>query len=210
MPALLAIFGTSFVIALSGALMPGPLLTVTIGETMKRGFWAGPLIILGHAILELALVALLLLGLGPLLKSDTAFVVIALCGAAMLAWMAAGMFRAVPSLSVSAAAPAKRPGAHPVVSGIVMSLANPYWTIWWAAIGLGYITYSVQFGAAGLILFFSGHILADLAWYTFISLSFSKGRQFMSDTVYRRIIGVCATALAGFAVWFAVMGVRRI
>ena len=42
---LFGIFATSFVIALSGALMPGPVLTVTISESTKRGFWAGPLII---------------------------------------------------------------------------------------------------------------------------------------------------------------------
>ena len=43
---------TSFIVALSGALMPGPLLTVTVGEAARRGFWAGPLIIVGHALLE--------------------------------------------------------------------------------------------------------------------------------------------------------------
>ena len=43
---------TSFIVALSGALMPGPLLTVTVGEAARRGFWAGPLIMVGHALLE--------------------------------------------------------------------------------------------------------------------------------------------------------------
>ncbi len=55
---------TSFIVALSGALMPGPLLTLTVGEAARRGFWAGPLIIVGHALLELALVLLLLAGVG--------------------------------------------------------------------------------------------------------------------------------------------------
>ena len=39
-----AIFASSFVIALSGALMPGPLLTATISESSRRGFIAGPLL----------------------------------------------------------------------------------------------------------------------------------------------------------------------
>ena len=61
MPASLAlIFGSSFVIALSGALMPGPLLTATIAESSRRGFIAGPLLIGGHAILEMALIGALL------------------------------------------------------------------------------------------------------------------------------------------------------
>ena len=55
---LLTIFFTSFCIALSGALMPGPLLTVTISETTRRGLLVGPLLIIGHSILELILVVL--------------------------------------------------------------------------------------------------------------------------------------------------------
>ena len=58
--ALLTIFGSSFVIALSGALMPGPVLTVTVSESARRGAKAGPLMIFGHGILELALVLALL------------------------------------------------------------------------------------------------------------------------------------------------------
>ena len=46
---------TSFIVALSGALMPGPLLTLTVGEAARRVL-GGPLIIVGHALLELALV----------------------------------------------------------------------------------------------------------------------------------------------------------
>ncbi len=64
-----AIFASALVIGLSGAMMPGPLLTASIGYTVERGFLAGgPLLVLGHAILELALVALVLAGIGPFLS----------------------------------------------------------------------------------------------------------------------------------------------
>ncbi len=65
---LAGVASTSFIVALSGALMPGPLLTVTVGEAARRGFWAGPLIMVGHSLLELALVLLLLVGLGAWLN----------------------------------------------------------------------------------------------------------------------------------------------
>jgi len=65
---LAVVFGGSFTLALSGALMPGPLLTVTIAESAHRGFVAGPLLMVGHAVLELALVVAIILGLGPFLK----------------------------------------------------------------------------------------------------------------------------------------------
>ncbi len=53
---LAAIGGVSFILALPGVITPGPLLTLTITESLRRGFIAGPFIILGHALLELVLV----------------------------------------------------------------------------------------------------------------------------------------------------------
>lgn len=206
---LLGIFGTSFVIALSGALMPGPVLTVTISESSRRGFWAGPLIIVGHGILELVLVILLLLGLGPYLKKDIVFGVVGLCGALILMWMAFGMFRSIPSLKLNLE-PGAEEGRNPILAGILMSLANPYWTIWWATIGLGYIVFAMKFGAVGVIAFFAGHLSADFAWYSIVSLTISRGRSFLSERLYRGIIAVCASALVVFSVWFGFMGIQKL
>jgi len=50
-----------------------------------------------------------------------------------------------------------------------MSVANPYWIIWWATIGLGYILYSWRFGFWGIASFFSGCILSDMAWYSLVA-----------------------------------------
>jgi threonine/homoserine/homoserine lactone efflux protein len=202
------IFATSFVIALSGALMPGPVLTVTISESTKRGFWAGPLIIVGHGMLELGLVVLLLLGLGPYLSKDIVFGVVGVCGALILMWMAFGMFRSIPQLKLNLE-PGEEASGNPVRAGVLMSLANPYFTIWWATIGVGYIVYAMKFGAAGVIAFFVGHISADFAWYSVVSLTVSRGRTLISDRLYRRIIGVCAAALVVFSGWFGIMGIQK-
>jgi threonine/homoserine/homoserine lactone efflux protein len=206
---LFGIFGTSFVIALSGALMPGPVLTVTISESSRRGFWAGPLIIVGHGILELALVILLLLGLGPYLKKDIVFGIVGLCGAIILIWMALGMFRSIPSLKLDLESGADE-GRNPIRAGILLSLANPYWFIWWATIGLGYIVYAMKFGAVGVIVFFVGHISADLAWYSTVSFTISKGRGFLSERLYKGIIAVCAFVLVAFSGWFGFMGIEKL
>ena len=85
---LVVIFFTSFVIALSGAIMPGPLLTITISESTRRGAVAGPLLISGHAVLELLLVIALLLGLGPILKHPLFFMISAFLGGAIMFLMA--------------------------------------------------------------------------------------------------------------------------
>ncbi|MCE5212483.1 MAG: LysE family translocator [Deltaproteobacteria bacterium] len=206
---LLTIFVSSFVIALSGALMPGPLLTVTISESSRRGFAAGPLLIAGHAILELALVVALLLGLAPFFQMPVIFVATAITGAFILLWMAFNMFRSLPTLSLSWEEN-KKSENHPIVSGILMSVANPYWIIWWATIGLGYILYSWRFGLWGVAFFFTGHILADLIWYSMISAAVARGRSFLNDRLYRGLIAVCAVFLVLFACYFAYAGFDKL
>jgi threonine/homoserine/homoserine lactone efflux protein len=206
---LLTIFVSSFVIALSGAMMPGPLLTTTISESSRRGFIAGPLLIAGHAILEIALVAILLLGLAPFFQMPVVFVATAITGALILLWMAFNIFRSLPSLSMSWEGD-RRNGNHPITSGILMSVANPYWIIWWATIGLGYILYSWQLGLTGIAFFFTGHILADLCWYSIISAAVAKGRHFLNDRIYRGLIAVCAVFLVLFACYFAYAGFEKL
>lgn len=206
---LIVIFSSSFLIALSGALMPGPLLTVTVSESTQRGAATGPLVILGHGILELAMVLALLAGLAPFLKRDEVFVVIALAGGIILLWMAVSMFRSLPALRLDLSGEDQKQ-KNLIMTGILMSLANPYWTIWWATIGLGYIMHSVKFGIAGVVAFFIGHILADLAWYALISFSVAKGRTFLNDAFYRRLIGGCAVFLVFFAGYFFYSGIEKL
>ncbi|MBW2659163.1 MAG: LysE family transporter [Deltaproteobacteria bacterium] len=206
---LLTIFGSSFMLALSGALMPGPVLTVTISESSRRGAVAGPLMILGHAILELLLVIGLLAGLAPLLARDDVFIFISLAGGAILLWMAYSMFKNLPALQLAREADEGKP-RNLVLAGILLSIANPYWLIWWATIGLGYIMYSVKYGIPGITAFFLGHILADLTWYSIISFGIAKGRRFFNDRSYRRLIGACATFLVIFSGYFFYSGVNKI
>jgi threonine/homoserine/homoserine lactone efflux protein len=207
--ALSTIFFTSFVIALSGALMPGPLFTVTVSESARRGFAAGPLLIVGHGLLELALVFALVLGLGPWLQKDLVFIGVGLVGSVILVWMAWAMFRSLPTLTL--ACEAKDTGSRNLVtSGVLLSLANPYWTIWWASIGLGYILASMKLGAWGIAAFFAGHIAGDFAWYGAVSAAVWKGKTLMSDRAYRWLIGGCAGFLVAFSAMVAWAAVHRL
>lgn len=212
------IFWTALVVGFSGAMMPGPLLTVTIGESVRRGFAAGPLIVLGHAILEILLVVLLVLGLAQFLASERVNTVIALVGGAFLVYMGWSMARDAwrGRVSLDLGSPggsesdahnlnAPRPGMHPVAAGILVSLSNPYFTFWWATVGLAFITTSIAFGIAGLVTFTTGHLLSDLIWYSLVSGAVAGGRRFISQQVYRGIIAVCGVFLVGLGAYFFII-----
>jgi threonine/homoserine/homoserine lactone efflux protein len=210
MRALIGIAAYSFMLALSGALMPGPLLTATVGESVRHGPRAGPYLIAGHAVLELALVAALFLGLAPLLTNKSLTAWISLGGGTILLWFAIGMFRSLPAISLDITGSSKSKPGRLVISGILISLSNPYWTIWWATFGLAYILQSRKSGFSGVIAFFIGHILADFVWYSLVSFSIGTGRRFFSDTLYRALVGFCALFLLGFSVWFLWGGSKQL
>jgi len=214
---LIGIFFTSFLVALSGALMPGPLLTVTITESAKRGFWIGPLMILGHAILEISFILLILWGVGEFLMQNMILSGISFFGTVILLWMGLGMLREsrhitlpkTEDAAVGSEETEKRPFLkNPVALGILVSISNPYWTVWWLTIGLAYIFMSVKFGITGVVTFFIGHILADFVWYAGVSASVSFGSRFFTDRVFRVLVLVCGLFLVGFSFYFFRAGFR--
>ncbi len=199
---LLVIAGSSFIIALSGALMPGPLLTITVGESMKRGAITGPLVIFGHALLELIVVLLVLAGIAPLLRSDSVRSVVSVVGGAALILMGVLTLRDARRARLDLTdGPAGR-SLNPVLAGIVASASNPYWVMWWTTIGLGYLVSAMRLGVIGVAAFFVGHVAADLAWYSMVAYAVSRGKAFIGQRGYRFILVVCGLFLLLFGAWF--------
>jgi len=212
----LTLFGImigSFTLALSGALMPGPLITVAVVGSVRRGFITGPLLMLGHGILELALIIAIVKGAAYYLKHALVTNTISIVGGGVLFWMGLGMIiqsRHI-NLPINYSAEEKaRPshGLHPVVAGIVVSVSNPYWLIWWLTIGLGYMLMAMGYGIIGILSFFVGHIVADLLWYSLVSYGVSKGRRFFTEKLYRAIVKFCGFFLILFGFWFLSLGLR--
>jgi len=195
------LFIVSFTIALSGALMPGPLLATVIYESTKQGAKAGPLMILGHGLLEVLMMVFLIFGFTRFIHNPLILKIISLSGAFILCFFGAKMLLSIPGLSLDFRSDQKQ-SSNLVLTGITMSLVNPYWTIWWLTIGLGLFLGAQRAGLAAVGVFFAGHILADLGWYSVVSLTISKGRKFISRKVYQGIILVCAFVLIAFGFYF--------
>ena len=205
---LVFIFATSLGVGFSGAVTPGPLLTVTVAESARRGFRAGPLLVLGHGILELALLVGLWLGLARVLSDPSVIAIVGAIGGVALIVFGALMTHAALARRISLHAPLDVPWArlHPVGAGLVASVSNPFWIIWWATIGLAYVTRAAQLGLAGAASFFTGHILSDLIWFSAVAFIVASGRRFMGDRAYQVVIGLCGAFLVGLGAFFVVSG----
>ena len=96
----------------------------------------------------------------------------------------------------------KKVTMHPAATGVLLSLTNPYWVIWWATVGLTYLTLALKNGPIGAASFFTGHIMADLLWYSLISAIAAGGRRFMNQHIYKIVIIICGLFLAGLGCYF--------
>ncbi|NLJ41271.1 MAG: LysE family transporter [Clostridiales bacterium] len=202
------IFISSFFIGFSGAMMPGPMLGVTIDGSLKRGFIAGPLTVLGHGILEFTLVMVMAFGLKDFFLNPVVGGIIGLVGGTFLAWMGYGMVKSSLKKEVSLTA---QEGKDPrqkslILAGALVSLTNPYFVMWWASTGMESIRQAYVLGIAGILAFYFGHILSDLTWYMAVSAAFSKGKKLMSDRVYRWVILSLGGLIIVFSIKFIIGG----
>lgn len=205
---------TSFMIGLSGALVPGPMLTVTISDSFKKGFIAGPLVTSGHIFTEIFMVLLLLFGLGWLIASPVASFIIGLVGGIVLVIMGLQIFKETPQLVDSSGNKENRSKKdyvpkengltkisqddekvgkyRSVFNGILTSLSNPFFFIWWATIGGAFIFKGMALaGVLGIFAFLLGHWSSDLAWFSVVSFFSSKSRSLMDPRKYKIIMRVC-------------------
>ncbi len=194
---------TSFLVGLSGALVPGPMLTVTISDSVQKGFKAGPLVVLGHFLVEIALIILILAGLGWLIGSTTAAFVIGTVGGLVLVFMGYRISSSSNPLTDSSSKEMLAQRYGPVLGGVITSISNPYFFIWWATIGCAFMFKGLELaGIFGLIGFLVGHWSADLSWYSAVSFFTSKGSKIMTDNHYKIIMRICGIFLIILGIYF--------
>ncbi|HME41762.1 MAG TPA: LysE family transporter [Syntrophorhabdales bacterium] len=197
-----SLFAVGFILGLTGAMAPGPLLTVTITESTKRGGHVGPLVVLGHGILEILLLILIVFGLGSILANRTLYTIFSFCGGVVMICMSISIIKDLRRYSITTSTQVSQQGLHPVIAGIIISLSNPYWFIWWLTIGMGYVMFAKGLGLVGVLAFFIGHISSDLAWYSFVSYGIHMGKKYVNSRVIKGALFVCSLFLVFFGLFF--------
>lgn len=199
---------TSLAMGFSGAIIPGPLLTVTINESLRRGAKVGPQIASGHALLELALVIAIFYGLGTYITWPAVKGTIGIVGGVFLFWMAYGILKeSLNSATLDYSGGATVKGLRPWVAGITVTALNPYWFLWWATAGAGALMLATNQGVLGAICFYLGHVLSDYIWFTFVAFTVARGKRLFTPMVYRLVLGVCGFFLVALAGYFVYSGV---
>ena len=190
-------------ISLSGVMMPGPVFAVTIAKSYKSQF-AGIQIALGHALVEIPLMLLIYFGFARFFRQELVQIILSLLGGAMLIWLGIGMFRAKTRvIEIGKDLP-----YNSVVAGIITSVFNPFFILWWATVGSKLIMDSLDFGITGFALFIPTHWLCDLVWLSFISILVHRTQSLWGRKLQQGLFIACSLLLIGFGVWFLISGIQ--
>ena len=216
-----SLVGIGFVTGLSGAMIPGPMLAYVVSDTLKKGALSGPLTILGHIFVELALIAALVFGIGFtsfFLQFRSLIYVIG--GIALIVMSVLGLRevehvksegRREESAGNVRVRGVKYALNSSILGGILYTAFNPAFIPWWLTIGYPLLLQGFEwFAMAGIVFVSIGHFLSDLTWYSFISYSFSKSSNFFVGKRYEVTLRVLALFVIALGVFFIVKGVSGV
>jgi threonine/homoserine/homoserine lactone efflux protein len=206
------IFIGSMVVAFSGALVPGPMLTLVISSVARKGFWTSFFIVVGHSLLELVVVISFFLGILKFLDNPLIAKIIGLMGGIFLLYLGidivVSIFKKKFTIDFKSVLKQKtitgKSTGTVILKGILISLVNPYWYIWWISIGAAFLIKSVEFNTLGISSFYIGHISADFIWYLFIGFLVNTGRRFFNQKIYNSILIACSIFLFYLGIRFII------
>jgi len=173
---------------------PGPITAVTVSKGTKSPR-AGAIIALGHGIVEIPLMILILYGFGEILKILYIKAIIGLLGGLFLLKMGLGLLKGIKQAKIDSS----NDPHSPLMAGIILSLANPYFLIWWATIGSILIFRSITFGLLGFAIFMVLHWSCDFFWCYFLSALSFKGGQFFGKRLQQVLFLICGVFLLFFS-----------
>lgn len=193
------------IISFSGVMAPGPMFAVTLAKSYKSPL-AGTQIALGHAVIEVPLILLIYFGFARFFENSTVQLILSLVGGGMIIWMGISMFR----IRTEVVQKDKDLPYNAFTAGILTSVFNPFFLLWWATIGSMLVMKFLDFGITGLVIFIIAHWLCDLVWLSLISILIYRTHTLWGLKFQEWVFIACSLLLVGFGGWFMISGIQSV
>jgi len=178
-----------FLLSLTGALAPGPLSAAVVMQASRRGPLHGILPMVGHAIVEVGIVAAIILSVQAIMLNQPTIDIlvgiggIVIVGFGFLALKDWKFNNPSGSTEVSSGSP-KFTILQATLQGAAVSILSPYFLLWWFGIGLANVTLLVgelQLGVgtvllAGVLIYLT-HVSTDFLFGAFLAVGSHKASK---------------------------------
>jgi threonine/homoserine/homoserine lactone efflux protein len=187
-----------FMMGLSGAIIPGPVVAFVTQQSLINGFRSAVIATIGHAMVGAAtLVLVLATGITTVFGSSLFQLYAGLVGGLSLGVLGLGILRS----SLKHPPPVQLNAPHssyhsPFIGGIIVTVANPSFFLWWAVIGLPTLGIASDLaGVPGIYCWTTGIIVSILLWYGGIAWIIARGRDHLPRRMHIAISVACAMFL---------------
>jgi threonine/homoserine/homoserine lactone efflux protein len=191
-----SLFTSGIVLGLSAGLSPGPLMTLVITETLKRGIPAGARIAAAPLITDPPIIAGSVLLLAALAQTMLLVGGIAILGGLYIAWLGYENIRFNGTVFDTAPSASSQ-----LRKGIIANLLNPNPYVFWLSVGGPLILKTIQIGWADAALFLCLFYGCLVGSKLIVAVAVGRSRQFLRSNTYIGIIrslGILLVVFAGF------------
>jgi threonine/homoserine/homoserine lactone efflux protein len=192
-------------LGLAAGTSPGPLLAVTISETLQYGKWEGIKVAVSPLITDLPIVLSVLFVLSHLTSYDFIIGIIAFFGASYL------IYSGIESLKIkenSVELNVEKKDA--LKKGVIVNFGNPHPYVFWFSIGGPIIIKSLNTHVSATILFILGFYSFLVGSKVVVALIVEKSKSFINSKHYFSIIHVLGIAQIVFGLAFIKMGLSSV
>jgi len=203
----------------SGVLSPGPLFFANLIYGSRQGFRGGIKMASGHTIVELPIILMLSFGLFHFSVTSVAHNA-TLKSIGLLGGITIVVFSMLQIRSVVNREKNRSPGNlidrtkyslsnNPILNGMIFSLLNPFFTVWWFTVGLKIISDSISiFGIVlGGLAVFIFHIWMDYVWLGGTSFLVQKGISILDVRFYNIFLLGLSIVLVIFGLYWIVLNI---
>jgi threonine/homoserine/homoserine lactone efflux protein len=190
-------------LGLAAGTSPGPLLAVTISETLQHGKWEGMKVAVSPLITDLPIILSTMFVLSHLTNYGFFIGIIAFFGASYLIYSGMESLKIKPNnveLNIEKKDALKK--------GIIVNFGNPHPYIFWISIGAPIIFKSLNTHVSVTILFILGFYSFLVGSKVAITLIVEKSKSFINSKYYFSIIRILGIAQIVFGLVFIKMGLE--
>lgn len=188
-------------LGLAAGISPGPLLAITISETLQHGKWEGIKVAISPLITDLPIVLSVLFILSHLTSSNFVIGIIAFFGASYL------IYSGMESLKIKQNSfELKLEKKDALKRGIIVNFGNPHPYIFWLSIGGPIIFKSLNTHIWATVLFIIGFYSFLVGSKVIVALIVEKSKYFINSKYYFSIIRILGVAQIIFGFTFIKVG----
>lgn len=188
-------------LGLAAGISPGPLLAITISETLQHGKWEGIKVAISPLITDLPIVLSVLFILSHLTSSNFVIGIIAFFGASYL------IYSGMESLKIKQNSfELKLEKKDALKRGIIVNFGNPHPYIFWLSIGGPIIFKNLNTYIWATVLFIIGFYSFLVGSKVIVALIVEKSKYFINSKYYFSIIRILGVAQIIFGFTFIKVG----